>query len=536
MKALIVDDERHARDAIRMLIDWEDYGIDKVMEAENITDAILLIETEKPEMIFTDMMMPDHDGIELLSWVSNQSPASKIIVVSGYKDFNFVRNTVKFGGLDYVLKPIDADQIKEVLAKAVEQWKRESCERIQVLENVMRRNQIRFLYWNQFFSKLLHRPVMEPSGEQEFLEEFGLKRMPEQAQLVIIDTIWNDPNLMKKLSGSSDLLQFIFHNISNEYLSELQAGFAFQDLNRKGIDLLIWKPELTSTILERINLGLWNTFKVRLHFGVGEPVSFPNHLQKSYEYAMAALTDRDLLAQEQYIHRRCSEISLMKFAFNRYEQHIDLAMCSGIPENITNTVAQWFALIEQLECITPRFYEEWWKQFVIFSNRWNTEHLDGEARLDWPEPYYVPLNTEGQWSFELWKGKIVSTLMLLSQTLMDKTGKDKHVVYDIARYLEKNYREDHSIQDIAILFSISKEHLSRKFKQELKLTPSDYLTSIRMKHAQLLLTNPNMKINAVACQVGYQDEHYFGKVFKKWVGITPVEYRKSLSREQPPSL
>jgi two-component system response regulator YesN len=528
MKALIVDDERYSRDAIRILIDWKKHGIEKVMEAEDVINAMRLIELETPEIIFTDMVMPQRDGIELLSWISIKHPSCKIIVVSGYKDFYYVRNTIKYGGLDYVLKPIDADQIQEVLSQAVNNWTIEANKRDKIMKQEMRRNKIRFLYWDQCFSKLLDQQHMEEAVKGEFLAEFGLKQIPEKAQVIVIDTDWVQRGLVNKLSGNMDLLNFIFHNIVNEYLSSRNAGFAFHYINNKGLTIIIWKTELTSSLLERINQGLDDTFHIRIHFGVGDPIPFPEKLMQSYNSAFAALDSRNLRKTEVYIHQYTSNRQLTSVPFRRHEHHIDLALCSGMPELIQRAVTEWFESVKRMDCVTPRLYKDWWKEFMVFINCWITEHLSSEYHLGWSEPYYVPLDNEGKLSYVLWEEKMISTLLLLSNDIRKKRNKDKHIVYDIAEYLEKNYRDDHDLQHIADLFNLSKEHISRKFKQEIKLTLTDYLSSVRIKHAEILLCNPELKIGMVASMVGYQDEKYFGKVFKKHRGLTPNDFRRSV--------
>ncbi len=125
MKALIVDDERHVREAIRLLVDWETYGIKSVLEAQDANSAIDLIERERPQIIFTDMMMPGTMGTELLAWIQQHAPRTKTIVISGHDDFDFVRKTVMYGGIDYILKPIDPIQLNEAVSKAVASRKQE---------------------------------------------------------------------------------------------------------------------------------------------------------------------------------------------------------------------------------------------------------------------------------------------------------------------------------------------------------------------------------------------------------------------------
>lgn len=118
MKALIVDDEKHVRDAIRLLVDWDRYGIRTILEAPEGLTAIQLIEAEQPEIIFTNMLMPLMNGSELLEWIQEHAPHSKTIVISGHDDFGFVRHTIKYGGMDYILKPIDEAQLNEAVLRS----------------------------------------------------------------------------------------------------------------------------------------------------------------------------------------------------------------------------------------------------------------------------------------------------------------------------------------------------------------------------------------------------------------------------------
>ncbi|MNY48880.1 HTH-type transcriptional regulator YesS [compost metagenome] len=101
------------------------------------------------------------------------------------------------------------------------------------------------------------------------------------------------------------------------------------------------------------------------------------------------------------------------------------------------------------------------------------------------------------------------------------------MIFEIATFLDKHYHEDISLADIASRFYLSREYISRKFKQEFEVNLSDYLGQIRMSKAKVLLCNPNLRISQVAEMVGYQDEKYFSKVFKKMSGMTPNEYRKT---------
>lgn len=122
MKAIIIDDEKHVREGLLLLAEWEKYGIDTIYEAEDGDEAINLISVHHPEIIFTDMRMPKKDGISLLKWIHSSDLPSKTIVVSGYDDFEYMRNAIYYKSFDYILKPIDPNILNETLERAVNEW------------------------------------------------------------------------------------------------------------------------------------------------------------------------------------------------------------------------------------------------------------------------------------------------------------------------------------------------------------------------------------------------------------------------------
>jgi two-component system, response regulator YesN len=134
MKAIIIDDEKHVREGLLLLADWEQHGIKTILEAEDGNEAIKLITTHRPEIIFTDMRMPKRDGISLLKWIYSSDLSSKTIVVSGYDDFDYMRNAIYYKSFDYILKPIDPDILNETLGRAVKEWTHETVDNLPLNE------------------------------------------------------------------------------------------------------------------------------------------------------------------------------------------------------------------------------------------------------------------------------------------------------------------------------------------------------------------------------------------------------------------
>ncbi|RFB12626.1 response regulator [Bacillus sp. HNG] len=128
MKAIIIDDEKHVRDGLLMLADWKRFGINTILEAKDGEEAMHLITEHQPAIIFTDMRMPKRDGISLLKWIHTSGILSKTIVVSGYDDFEYMRNAIFYKSFDYLLKPIEPDVLNETLEKAIVEWKEEALQ------------------------------------------------------------------------------------------------------------------------------------------------------------------------------------------------------------------------------------------------------------------------------------------------------------------------------------------------------------------------------------------------------------------------
>ncbi len=126
MKAIIVDDEKHVREGLMLLADWDKFGITTILEAQDGDEAMNLISEHNPEIIFTDMRMPKVDGISLLKWIHSANLSSKTIVVSGHDDFEYMRNAIYYNSFDYILKPIDPELLNEALERAVNEWKKET--------------------------------------------------------------------------------------------------------------------------------------------------------------------------------------------------------------------------------------------------------------------------------------------------------------------------------------------------------------------------------------------------------------------------
>src|SRR3954471_13279959 len=156
MKVLIVDDEKHVREGIDLLGEWEHHGITEIYEAGNGEEAIQLIQTYRPEIIFSDMKMPKMDGVNLLEWIKENQPTSKTIVVTGYDDYHYMRKAIHFGSSDYLLKPIDPEILNHTLETAVDEWKKEALDRERKESSSQLINEMKPVYRDRKLTQLVN--------------------------------------------------------------------------------------------------------------------------------------------------------------------------------------------------------------------------------------------------------------------------------------------------------------------------------------------------------------------------------------------
>ncbi|WP_138753849.1 response regulator [Paenibacillus sinopodophylli] len=533
MKALIIDDEKHVREAIRMLVPWTQLGIHTLLEAQDGIVATELIRSERPEIIFTDMMMPNMDGTELLQWTAAHAPASKIIVISGHDDFSFVRHAVKYGGVDYILKPIDAEQLVSALTKAVNCWMEEEQERVRKRSMSIELNQLKPMYLEQYFSTIINEPGAHPSFADTLRQELGIVEPIASVRIAVLRLELTPPAVRDKFTDGLDLLLFSLTNICNEFLKGQQQGFALRHWgHEQEIVLLFWgESSHAPALIQEINDAIYTALKARFHFGLGESFAFPAAGASAYQQAKLALLQRNLLANDTYCHLYNVAPSTSKntsLLFSEHEEQIRFGVLSGSKEQIRRALKPWFDTLEQESYLSLEQLIVWRQQYMLAMSIWESKHARSRKRSPASgalEQTMLPVDANGFFDFEQWKNAVLTEAYDISAQLAEQ-DKERSVIEEIASYIEQHPHEEITLQDISERFYLSREYISRKFKQETNGNLSDFIAEVRIKRAKELLANGQLKISQVAELVGFQDEKYFSRVFKKRTNCSPNDYRK----------
>ncbi|OKP98774.1 response regulator [Paenibacillus sp. P46E] len=521
MKVLIVDDEKHVREAIRYFVPWEKHHITHIYEATNGQEAMRIMQEHQPAIVFTDMRMPLMDGAELLEWLHTHYPHTKTIVISGYQDFNYVKPAIVFGGTDYLLKPLNSKQLIAAAEHAFKLWLEEEEGRQQAQRQNMQLNVLRPLYWDKVLSDLVAGQASFQELKHSLSEELGMPLFVAECRIAVISLQGADCRLLQRFHGDVGLTSFVLANVCNEVLAPKQIGFAFRSWQRgANLVLLFWAAVKEMEVeLDRINESIRQTYGVQMDIGLSLPAAFPEGLQTAFYQAGQGLNERNLLQREGRIHlyREHLEESgpVRDYASEAQLDKLRVAVLSGDLDKIGRVVEEWSDLLSGLPLLTESRFLQLQQEIAEVLKRWRP---DEEISLD------ICYDSEGLFSVENWRDQLKAVIQRLSKG--NTQAPDSQLVEEIRHYLHQNYARDMTLQHIAERFFISRENVSRKFKQITGENLSDYLTNLRVDKAKTLLQNTNLRLSQISELVGYEDEKYFSRVFKKSTGQTPREYRK----------
>ncbi len=532
MMALIVDDEARVRKAVRLLVDWEAHGITEISEAAGGYEAIESMERQRPAIVIMDMMMPEGNGVDVMEAVQRFAGEMKFIVVSGRNDFDFVRAAVRHGGVDYLLKPIDPESINAAVAKAAAQWREERREREERDKRNRQLNEMKPVYGEKLLGSLLDESA-HPGPVVRKLEEEGVlpANLPE-VRLALLQVDPGDKQLYDRFGRDEDLLLFALVNVCCEFMTRQGRGAAFRRWGAAGeVAMLYWgEPERLTDLLNEINEGLFMTFERKMHIGISGAGPFPSSLPRLREEAAEALSRRNLLAGSDFVHLYAESVS-SSIPDSGWQEQWRIAACSGDEGQIVRVSDMWLDAAVQGGAVTPLMLESYQSEAEgacrrLLREEGGRESLEESSlalpEVDRPDPHaaHFQLHQWRDWSRRL--------LEHTSSLIVQRQSKEKARMGDIAEYIQAHYREELSLQDIAKRFFVSREYVSRKFKQELGVNFSEYIVSVRLQKAKELLVNPRLTIARVAEMVGFHDEKYFSKVFKKQEGQTPKAYRTNV--------
>ncbi len=514
MKLLIVEDELETRRGIQEILNGLNDRIDVIHAVSSAETALDWIQSEFPDIIITDIVLPEMTGLDLLERARTIDGYSyKTIIVSGYDNFTYAQRSIHLGAAHYILKPFNSSEFLGIILNLVAIIEEERLLDVRLSRQMEQAHYGTKMMKESILASLCmsKTPLHDPMIHR--LRICGLEWLVQSAYSVIALSLSED-KITRVPERELELQCFSIGNIMEDVLKLYPPSAAFRNIHN------VWIVISGSTRIEEMIDELFTQTlklaKIQLHTGVSERMDSFSSIPLAYDqsiqaYKMSSMDGNDRQIWFRDIHPPEDQYS---------KEHLLEAISSGDHDKIAVQVdAALRTFMFNGILGTKEFSRECFKWVVEI-------HSDLIQYFGFPSeqvPFSLWESIDLCTTVEKWKETILSYLLNKVEVLMVPNN---YSIVDKAKRLLVNIPvKDINLKFMAKELSVHPVWLSQIFKKETGVNFVDYMTDLRIENAKQLLKTTDVKIYEVCQEVGYQDVQYFGKIFKKKVGITPKEYR-----------
>ncbi|HHV98398.1 MAG TPA: response regulator [Clostridiaceae bacterium] len=533
-KILIVDDEPVVRNGIKNTIDWNKAGFEFVGDCENGREAIEAVDALQPDVVLTDIYMPFVDGLELARYISEKFPHIKVIILTGYDDFEYAQQAVKLKVYDFLLKPITANELRKILEKVKNDLDIEAKKAEELNKLKLQLRESMPILRERFLERLVSGHLR--AGElDEKLNLFGINFSGSEFISLVVDV--DEYGKLGKMQekAEDELLLFAVFNISEEIVSREKRGIVFQNRNNNIVIILSGKTPLSVKetairLADEIRQSVEKFLGFTITIGIGVVCSSLMDINRSYKGALSALDYRFVLGKNKVINITDMEHNNTEFSLHKmqWEKKIISLLKIGTSQEIDEAVE---TLIKDLKAsLMPVRRCYIYIQQVITSviNTIDELGIDENEVFDGINPFTEVYKFKTLDEMSTWLKKLCSKA---AKAILDQRSDYSKVQVERAiEYIRQNYNDTEiSLNSVCKHLFISVSYFSLIFKNNTGKTFIEYLTSVRIEKAMELLRTTNLRSYEISKKVGYDDPHYFSSIFKKETGMSPTEYREKAS-------
>ena len=542
-RIILVDDEEEVRKSIIRKIDWTAVGFAVVGDAENGEDALEKIENLEPDVVLTDIRMPYMDGLTLAERIRQKYPSMKIVIFSGYDDFEYAKQAIKLNVTEYILKPVNVEELTAILKRIKTNLDEEIEQKRNV--NLLRENYKRSLpiLREQFLKDLISRP-MDGETVQTLLREYDIPLAGAKKWIAIAVELELEQELTQEeaplpLHEEKNLIpisvmQILSENLKPGYRFSLVSFSGSADAKIAGIAAIDENNSQTEliNILGDICKEIRKTLKVPVTIGIGHSAQKLENISRSFQSALDALGYRSVVGTGSTIYINDVEPGIGgKLQFGSEEESALIqAIKFGPEEKIRETVR---GIVDRMN--EARVHARQQQAYIlsvancmiqlIQQYDLNMEEIFAEDPLG-PDPFTVIQSMLNRENFSRW---LFQTALKINNALSrERDYAARQVIEKAKQYIMDNYQDPGlSVEQICRYLHMSPAYFSTMFKKATGQTYIAYLTEVRLNKAVELLNMTDEKTYVIASQVGYQEQNYFSYVFKKRFGVSPTKFRGS---------
>lgn len=533
-QVFVVDDEPSARLGLCEYFPWEQYGCRVVGEAENGKEAWQKIQELKPDIVLTDVKMPIMDGLELASLISRHFPDTKIIFISGYNDVHYLKAAFHVAALDYIFKPINLKEVERVIQKATGSLGDKRKQKALILQMESQLIQSMPFLKEKFFMALIRDPDFRAEELHKKMEFLNIS-LPESGQYhIVVISVDSAADLFDEMSErEAQLLSFAVLNVVQELLERFFSGYSFEDSRGEYVCIVCssrGQEEQLLAFAEEVQKSLAQSLELSTTVGIGSPVTVLQQLHHSYVNASRAVEQRLFMGQNRVIvmeDEERAEQGRYQFDFQLPARLSEVLQAGDYPTAEKEVTAFFDEVLRHHE-MPKRYVQSFCMNLLLLPNQllYESSGEPEQAVMNEPqeiEQFYKLETVQEMQSFILDRYRAVCTFFEGR-----RNSKQRALIRKIQEVIRTRYAENLTINQIADEVYFSATYLSFLFKQETGETINDYITAVRMEKAKEMLADPTVRSYEVCRAVGYQDAGYFSKIFKKYTGYSPSQYREKL--------
>lgn len=516
----ISDDEISIREGLKYILDWEGLGFTVCGEASNGSDALAEILAKQPNLVLMDIRMPKMHGIDVIIAAREHGFTGKCILLSGYSDFSYAQTAIRYGVDFYLTKPIEEDELLQAVMKIKETLDKENL-------NDKYINQYKMLAKNSILQKLFTSPDSEE-----------IKSLSDED--------------IRQLNLDADVYQVVIYENFNRKIADLAYDFAdllkitnkgnqtFEYIKVSAMDVILMKGEFA---LKKFQDFLTHYEKNppqkgspldSLFLAYGQPVNRLIDVHLSYNDALTLINRRFFCLQGQHtlgyeelpnMNNKAEALSSEKI--QEYTRQLTDHLQTFNRKKVAETL---FQLNEYLYNVNDSISAI--KLFLVdlyLQIKEKLNHIYSTVNIPFPTNSSIIDQIEKKYYLY----EIIRFFSEQFEMIMNATGNSSRdsIIDDILYYIDHNYQNNIKLESIAPLFGYNSAYLGKIFSKTVGVNFNSYVDSIRISHSKELLLQNKLKVYEISEIIGYKNVDYFHKKFKKYVGVSPAEYRKLAEQE-----
>jgi len=522
---LLVDDEIHAIEGLKADLDLDKLGISRLFVAHNVKQAKEWFETERIDIMLCDIEMPEGSGLELLSWVREAQYKTVTMFLTSHADFKYAKEALSLGSLDYLLKPVLSDHLEQAIRKAQKEIDRNS-----EIDKISQSHQL----WKKHHSLIIERFWIDlinhsiPSNKLAIRTQIDHNQLPITEETVFLPVLISVQSWKKELNRRDEkIMEYALKNYAQEIIIQNDTNGLFFFIDRG----MLLGVMTTGTSMELDSSWISKTFEQYIescnHYFfcdvscyIGQPVEAH---QMADMVALLRQKDKNNVAFTNKLFFFDTEEELKQdIVMPKLNFWISI-LKTGDKEAVIQEVENFLGQLVQNQTIDVKLFRQFHQDFMqslyfyLNVEGIQAHHLFGdEQSLLLSQKAGLSVRDMLNWTYHS-VNKAMDHVKIVEQS--------DSVVQTVQRYIAQYIGQELSRESIAEMVFLNPDHLSRLFKKETGYSISDYILMERIKLSKELLTQTNIPISAIATSVGHTNFSHFAKIFKKYTGLGPTEYR-----------